>query len=181
MKRGNLILCLFLVSLLFISGCAEFGPMPASKDSFNRMAPGVDSETESFGSSNSDVVYSDTYCDSSGENCFYIHLPEASEEYQWVFQTGIGISEPHDLYVSDSSCLGRYSYNGCALMVTDSRSLFRKPIKVQANITIEYDGTCEGDECGTLIIQSLQGEGNAYACIDSEGALFRSDIPCINY
>ena len=57
MKRGNLVLCLFLVSILFISGCAEFGPMPAGKDHFNRMAPGVDSETESFGSSDPSVSY----------------------------------------------------------------------------------------------------------------------------
>lgn len=31
---------------------------------------------------------------------------------------------------------------------------------------------------GRIIISSLIGKGNSYACLDEQGLIFRSDIPC---
>jgi hypothetical protein len=40
---------------------------------------------------------------------------------------------------------------------------------------VNFDGVGQGQ----LKVQSLQGTGNAYACVDSNGVLFRSMTPCV--
>lgn len=69
---------------------------------------------------------------------------------------------------SDSLVTGRVSIDG-KIISTTAGSMSALVLTSDVNAVIVE---------GRLSIPKLSGEGNAYACLDNHGLLFRSDVPC---
>ena len=52
------------------------------------------------------------------------------------------------------------------------------PHLITSNINTPADTTLTISSQNGVVFQNLQGAGNAYACLDSSGKLYRSQTPC---
>ena len=124
------------------------------------------------------------YCDEDGDNCFEayevvdvingIEVEEALVEWNYFEESNIGYTSPSINGDSASIVILPADVNPGDDFPGDLSMIVGEGMVIYDYLLVEGDTILQGD----VYAEELSGEGYAFACLDNEGQLFRSEVSC---